>query len=59
MGVVLRSFYEQILLINLFLVLIGKFDQNPYFQPQLAKTRPYKSWIGPKEGEKVVFKELY
>jgi len=36
MGVVLRSFYEQILLINLFLVLIGKFDRNPYFQPQLA-----------------------
>ena len=40
--------------LTLLLVLIGKFESN--FQPRLARTRPYKSRIGPKLGENVLFK---
>ena len=44
------KYYQLILL----LVLIGKFESN--FQPPLVRTRPYKSQIGPKLGENVLFK---
>ena len=42
--------------LTLFLVLIGKFDQKPNFQPRLASIRPYKSRIGNKDGENMVLK---
>jgi len=40
--------------LTLFLVLIGKFDQKPNFQPRLASTRPYKIRIGNNHGENMV-----
>jgi len=38
---VLHSFYVQLLLLTLFSVLIGKFDQESNFQPRLVRTRSY------------------
>ena len=38
------------------LVLTGKFDQKSNFPPQMAWSRPYKSQIGPKEGENFILK---
>ena len=40
----------------MFLVLIEKFDQKANFHPRLVWIRPYKSRIGPKQGENMVFK---
>jgi len=40
----------------LFLILIGMFDQKSYFQYRLAGTKPYKSRIGPKQRENMIFK---
>ena len=41
--------------LTFFLVLIEKIDQKSNFQPQLVWTRPYKSQIGSKQGENMVF----
>ena len=41
--------------LTFFLVLIEKIDQKSNFQPQLVWIRPYKSQIGSKRGENVVF----
>jgi len=57
MGVILRNFYDKYYQITLFLVLISKFDQKLNFQPWLAWTRPYKSLIGHKREENVIFKK--
>jgi len=48
MTVALHSFYVQLLLINLFPVLIGKFDWQSNFQPRFAGTRPYNAQTGGK-----------
>ena len=53
--VVLHSFYVQLLLFNLILVLNGKFDRRLNFHLRLARTI-YKSRIGPKLGKYIVFK---
>ena len=42
--------------LNLFLVLTGKFDQKSNFHPQMAWSKPYKSKIGPKQGENFILK---
>jgi len=39
-GIVLHSFFLQIIHINLILALIGKFDQKSNFQPRLFCTKP-------------------
>ena len=41
--------------LTFFLILIEKIDQKSNFQPQLVWTRPYKSQIGSKLGENMVF----
>ena len=41
--------------LTLILILIGKFDQSQKFQPQLARTRPYKSRIAPNLRENMLF----
>ena len=45
--------------VTIFLNLIRNFDQKSNFQPRLVWTRPYKSRIGPKRGENLVFKWYY
>ena len=55
-GAVLHSFYVNYYWLNLFLVLIRKFDQKSNFQPWLAWTGAYNSRIGNKRGENIVFK---
>jgi len=42
--------------LNLFLNLIGKFDQNPNFQLWLALIRPYKNRMGNKHGKNLILK---
>ena len=42
--------------LNLFLVLIRKFDQKSNFHPRMAWSRPYKSQVGPKQGENFILK---
>ena len=42
--------------LTIFLILIGNFDQKLNFQPRLVWTRPYKSRIGLKRGENLIFK---
>jgi len=37
-------------------MLIVNFDQKSNFQPRLARSWPYKSWITLKRGENVIFK---
>ena len=44
------------LVVTFLLVLIEKLNQKSNFQPWLAWTRSYKSRIGPKQGENIVFK---
>ena len=41
--------------LTFFLILIEKIDQKSNFQPQLVWTRPYKSQIGSKREENVIF----
>jgi len=53
-GIVLHSFYVQLLLLNLVSFLIGKFDQKSNTHPRLAWTRPYMRRIRPKQEENVV-----
>ena len=48
----MHKYYQLILL----LVLIGKFDQSQTFSPDWPELGPYKSRIGPKLGENMLFK---
>ena len=47
--------------LTFFPVLIEKIDQKWNFQPQLVWIRPYKSQIGSKQGENLIFesREFY
>ena len=54
-GVYYKVFMYNYHQLTLFLVLIWKFDQKSSFHPQLAWSRPYKSQIGPKRRENMIF----
>jgi len=44
------------LVVTFLLVLIEKFNQKSNFQSWLVWTKPYKSRIGPKQKENIIFK---
>ena len=56
LGLVLYRFYVQLRPINLISSLNKEVCPKVKFHPWLAWTRPYKSRIGPKEGENLSFK---
>ena len=55
---ILHGFYVQLLLINLVLVLIGKFDQKSNFQPWLETEHALKESNRAQTGRKRGFQEL-